>query len=485
MKRVNFYVVVFLFIVLFLTGSIYAQIPEKFLQLIDQGEFSQAQKLMRLELANNLNMDPNQRLEIAFQIERLERIKKDFTGTKEEILEYIKQYVPDVKDVDLARWEKEKSLEFMVIDGEKKYFNWAGENLFRINKKLKQVKAKKGKPETPLPYNKLEDVKKIIQSSTESGKKFVNSVRVKVTHTLTTKKDVVPAGKIICCWLPFPREIPGRQIEIKLISCIPERHIIAPNKDYLQRTIYLEKPAVAGEETMFQVVFEFTNHAVCQKIDPDAVGLINPMSGLKPYLKARPPHIVFTPELKELSEQIVGEETNPYLIARKIFQWIDENITWASAREYSTFTNISEFVSQNRYGDCGMKVFLFMTLCRMNWIPTRWQSGLTTKAGVAYLTTPGMHDWGEIYFEPYGWLPVDPDVGLMDSKNEDEKWFYIGGMDAYRLIVNDDYAQNLYPAKIHFRSEPLDFQRGEVEWEGGNLYFDQWEWDYDLEFLNL
>lgn len=483
MQKVSVLILILIFV---LVGSVTAdaQLHENFQQLIDQGEFTQAQKLMRQELATNLNMDPLQRLEIAFQIERLDRIKKDFKKTEEDILNYIKQYVPDVTATDLAHWEKEKSLEFMMIDGKKKYFNWAGENLFRINKKLMQIKAKKGEPGTPLPYNKFEDVQKIVQSSTETGKKFINPVKVKVTYTLTTKKDVVPHGKITRCWLPFPREIPGRQTEVKLISCVPERHIIAPNEDYLQRTIYLEKPAVAGEGTMFQVVFEFTNHAVYQKIDPQVIGLVNPMSDLAPYLKQQPPHIVFTPELKELSEKIVGEETNPYFIARKIFQWVDENIPWTSAREYSTFSNISDYVYQNRRGDCGMKVFLFMTLCRMNWIPTRWQSGFTTKAGVAYRATAGMHDWGEIYIEPYGWLPVDPDVGLVKSKNEDEKWFFIGGMDAYRLIINDDYAQDLYPAKIHFRSETLDFQRGEVEWEGGNLYFDQWDWDYNVELLN-
>ena len=29
---------------------------------------------------------------------------------------------------------------------------------------------------------------------------------------------------------------------------------------------------------------------------------------------------------------------------------------------------------------------------------------------------------------------------------------------------------------IKVRSEPYDFQRGELEWEGGNLYFDKWDW---------
>lgn len=462
----------------FSSTSNYAQIPAKFQRIIDQGEFNQAQHLMRLELANNLEIDPILKLNLAFEIERLDRIRKDFKKTKEEMLDYIKQYVPDVKEADLARWEQDKSLESMIIDGEKKYFNNAAPNLFRINKKLKEIKKAKAGPGEPDLYDRIDDIRNIIRAAETSRAKFVNPARFRVTYTLNVKKNSVPEGKMIRCWLPYPREIPQRQIDVQLISSVPERHLIAPNDDYLQRTIYLEQPSAGEVETKFQVVFEFVNHAVHQKIDPQKVVPILPSEALAPYLVERSPHIVFSDELKQLSNKIVGKETNPYFIARKIFQYINDNIPWASAREYSTFTNISDYVYQHHHCDCGMHEIFFMTLCRMNGIPTRWQSGWTTDADYH-----GMHDWGEIYFEPYGWLPVDADVGLMDSKNEQERWFYLGGMDAYRLIVNDDYGRDLYPAKVHFRSETLDFQRGEVEWEGGNLYFDRWTWNYDIELV--
>jgi hypothetical protein len=462
----------------FILNISYAQIPNKFQQLIEQGEFTKAQKLMRNELANNLELDAQQKLDIAFQITRLDRIKKDFIRSKQYILDYITQYVPDVKEKDLIQWEKDKSLEYWIIDGEKKYFKWAGLNLFRINKKLKAIKKTKDKPGLPPVFNRLQDVKDIIRQAEESGKKYVKPAHVKVTYTLTVDKNVVPDGKTIRCWLPFPREIPNRQTDVKLISSDPERHILSPNADFLQRTVYFEKPAVKEEKTKFQVKFEFKNYAVYQKIDPKLVKSVEVTPELKPFLAERSPHIVFTDELKALSEKIVGKNKNPYFIARKIFKYINDNVPWASAREYSTFANVSDYVYQNHHCDCGMHSIFFITMCRLNGIPTRWQSGWRTNPG------GGMHDWGEIYFEPYGWLPVDSDNGLMDSKQEDEKWFFLGGMDAYRLIVNDGFSQQLFPAKIHFRSETIDFQRGEVEWQGGNLYFDLWDWDYQVELLN-
>ena len=120
-----------------------------------------------------------------------------------------------------------------------------------------------------------------------------------------------------------------------------------------------------------------------------------------------------------------------------------------------------------------------MTLCRYNGIPAGWESGWTTDR-----VYQGMHDWCRIYIAPYGWLPVDQSYGLLDSQDEAVKWFYFGNIDSYRLVVNQDYGRELYPKKIFFRSETVDFQRGEVEYRGGNLYFDKWSWSYQLEALD-
>ena len=51
------------------------------------------------------------------------------------------------------------------------------------------------------------------------------------------------------------------------------------------------------------------------------------------------------------------------------------------------------------------------------------------------------------------------------------------------MIVNSDFGQALIPAKKYPRSETVDFQRGEVEWDGGNLYFDNWSYDMEIEYL--
>lgn len=474
----KFKMTVSIFICLVITSL--AQVPQQFERLIEQGEYSTAQKLMRLEMATNQNLSPKVQQDITFEIERLDRIKKDFIRSREYILDFIKQYIPKVTDADIAGWEAEKSLEYKIIDGEKRYFEWAVPNLFRINKEAKKIKQQidSKKSESPDPFDLDAHVSEIVTDFEQTSNTILQPRRFRVTYTLTVKENIVPDGELLRCWLPFPRYIENRQTDIKLISTEPMHHLIAENDSYLQRSVYLEKIAKLDMTTEFQVIFEYTGHAVYHQIDPKKVTAPEITETLKPFISERPPHIVFSPKLKALSQQIVGNEKNPYRIARKIFKWIDDNIPWASAREYSTFSNVSDYVYENRHADCGMQTIFFMTLCRMNGIPTRWQSGWVTEPG-----EDGMHDWGEIYFEPYKWVPVDVTYGLRKSNDDRIKWFYIGGMDSYRLIVNDDYSQNFYPEKIHPRSETIDFQRGEVEWKGGNLYFDQWDYNFEVKTI--
>ena len=91
-----------------------------------------------------------------------------------------------------------------------------------------------------------------------------------------------------------------------------------------------------------------------------------------------------------------------------------------------------------------------------------------------------MHDWSEFYVAPWGWLPADASYGPQKSDDPRVRDFYFGHQDSYRWIVNRDYGAALHPEKHSMRSEPADFQRGEVEVDGKNLYFDQWDYSVDL-----
>jgi hypothetical protein len=95
-----------------------------------------------------------------------------------------------------------------------------------------------------------------------------------------------------------------------------------------------------------------------------------------------------------------------------------------------------------------------------------------------------IHDWGYLYLAPYGWVPMDVTTGRLQPGAGDDQalaWFYLGGLDNYRIAFNNDYGRTFVPPKQHFRSDNVDSQRGEVEWRGGNLYFDQWDYGFDWQ----
>jgi hypothetical protein len=444
---------------------------------IKNGNFSKASELLMSKI-NNENLSEAEVYDLKFQIEKMKRIKKDFKLTESKVLNYIQNYIPEANEDSLALWRNEGFLEYKVIDGEIKYFNRSHANFFRINKIAKQRKIDAdgndpGEPRTFLSKY----IPQVVNEFKEKNSGRVLPVSMKLNYSLTVDANAVPEGEIIRCWLPYPRENHKRQTEIQLLSINADEYIIADNSN-LQRTLYLEKKSRKDELTIFNCEISIKNYNEIYKLNETDIGVYDKESALyKNYTAENIPHIIFSDKVKKISEEIVGSESNPYLKVKKIFEWISNNIPWAGAREYSTIESISDYCLSNGYGDCGIKALTFITLCRYNGIPAKWQSGW-----MIYPTKLNLHDWSEVYFEGIGWVPVDADFGLIDSNDNDVRYFYLGGIDAYRLIVNDDYAKPLFPVKIFPRSETVDFQRGEVEWRGGNLYFDKWDYNLKIDF---
>jgi len=449
-------------------------------QLIQSGGFNKAVEIIDKTIQSN-TLRSDELFELQFEKERLDRIRKDFNKTAEDVLKYVNKYYPDVSEKDLEKWENDGSLEYKIIDGKKWYFSHAASNLFLINKEAKKQKELvEGSQKDKLDAFLEDYIPKVLDESANGQESLVRPVTFKLNYTITLDANAVPVGEIIKCWLPFPREGHQRQTNIKLLAANVDEYIIASN-DNPQRTIFMQKPAIKDQPTIFNIVLEVTNYNEANLILPELIKPYNKESGLyKTYTAERAPHIVFTDKIKNLSKEIVGNEINPYLVAKKIFTWISINIPWAGALEYSTIENISDYCITNKHGDCGIKTLLFMTLCRYNGIPAKWQSGWMLHPGEVNL-----HDWCEIYFEGYSWVPVDQSFGMIDSQEEDVKYFLLGCTDPYHLIINDDYSSILFPEKTFPRSETVDFQRGELEWRGGNLYFDKWDYHMDVEYKEL
>ncbi len=454
--------------------------------LRDRGEFQKATELLRSYLEqSSATLSRDEQRTVEFEIERIRRIRMDYKLTENDVFERLRKRVLDLTKEEFEKLERDGLFDVQIIDGQKRYMNSSVSNILLRVPELRKRDTKR-KPD--LTFRKLYNHVQLVKKAHRLSQDFlVLPQDFAVTYTLTVRPNVVREGATIRCWLPYVHMFPF-QSDVYLVDSEPTQCVIAaPQAPH--RTIYLEKTVVKDTPTTFSVHFIYRCWARYRELDPSAV---------QPYRKDHPDYLYYTADrkphldlsnelLRKLEQEIVGDEQNPLLIARRIYDWIAHNTIYQYAREYSTLDNISYYVASRRAGDCGQHGMLFIALCRMNGIPARWQSGWESFE----YEGNNMHDWCEFYVEPYGWLPADPDMAvnaihyahdvLSEKEIRELVDFMFGGMDHYRLATNCDFGAPLYPPKEDFRSETVDFQRGEVEADGKNLYFDKWSWNMEIE----
>jgi len=442
---------------------------------VEAGQFAAGNAAIEQALAANSSKEIRGALE--FQRERMRRILLDFTLSEDDVKGKVREQIPDLSDAEFDAWKAAGLFETQVIDGRTRYFHLAASNLFRLSEQARARRAVQkvlsSSPfESPHPHHR-----EVRDAALAQHRASVAPRRLRVTQSLIVRADAVPEGKQVRAWIPYPRAIAGQQEDIRFVSSEPKAHKLAPEST-MQRTAFVEKAAKAGQPTKFSVTYEITVYAQYHAVDADKVVPASNTKELAPFVAERPPHIVFSQDMRLFSRQIVGDEKNPWRIAQKLYAAVDQ-VPWAGAREYSTIGNIGDYALHAGHADCGQQTLLLMTLLRLNGIPARWQSGMIYSDG----EYNNLHDWGWLYIAPYGWLPMDVTFGRLNDPDPAIADFYLGGFDAYRIAFNDDYGREFVPPKKFFRSETVDLQRGEAEWDGGNLYFDQWDYDFAWQML--
>lgn len=451
-------------------------------KLMDSGKFREAEERLRKDQEQISATASQARREL---LEILGRVRYEYSLKPAALLKKLQQNIPAATDADRERWAAESGARTRMIDGELFYFRREPQNIFLfspdVKKRLAANRVHLGKPDWVLTAY----LQQVIAAAEMAESPEVMPVRHHIQHTLTIRPGhpSIKPGAVVRVWLPFAQEY-RQQRDVKLIRATPEPKQIAPSAidgasvtGGAQRTVFFEHVVTDPTQPLvFTEELEFTSWAYYPKLDEQRVAPL-PADWNGAYLGERLPHIVFDPEIAAKTREIIGAETNTLRQARLIFRWVSQNIPWNAEDEYCTIPSLAIKGFRARRGDCGVQNTLFITMCRIAGIPARWQSGFETKPGDHW----GMHDWAEIYIAPWGWLPADASYGVQASPDPRVADFYLGHQDAYRWIVNLDWGRELFPPKRSLRSEPADFQRGEVEVDGVNLYYDAWTTKTDLQ----
>ena len=131
--------------------------------------------------------------------------------------------------------------------------------------------------------------------------------------------------------------------------------------------------------------------------------------------------------IRTTSEKIVGDEENPYWIARKIYDWVRENLEYERVGGWDVPTTLIK----RGTGSCSEYSFLYIALCRAAGLPARYEGSVVVRGDDASIDDV-YHRWCEVYLPRIGWMPVDPSGGDQEWPADQARYF--GGL-ANRFLI--------------------------------------------------
>ena len=220
-----------------------------------------------------------------------------------------------------------------------------------------------------------------------------------------------------------------KDVSIEEISPAPTKQ---PTDQIFGNGIYyweMKNVPKIGESIDFSTKFTITAYEIKSNINA---------ADVKPYNTGNPDYKLYTrserfieadnPKIIQLANQVAGAETNPFRIAHRYYDYIIDTYDYKlSGKGLSGAKSLMETGN----GECGDYTALFVALCRSKGIPARPIVGYWAVSGIDQT-----HVWGEIFIEPFGWIPVDPIFGQLHKTMRE---YYFGNIDNRRVILNKNF----------------------------------------------
>lgn len=385
---------------------------------------------------------------------RIQKITISFTHTEIDVRKMIKDKYPDTADERIDEIIADGRLAHLDIGGEPYYFDEFLNTLYHIypdfmNEEAKGALGKMGKIfEIMSPYLYEKD-------DIPSWQTLSSPLTFEFNAHLSLPREKFPEKGILRVWMPLPLSN-SSQTNIKIESIYPQEYL--PYPAHLDGDIgyaYYEFPLEEIQDSIqIGAKFSYTSYEVRYNVDPDKVGEYDKSSELYRRYTASDNNIALTPKIRETALRIAGNETNPYLIAKKFYEHVVYDL------DYSYMPHLalealkipeSVYVHTHGYGDCGAQSMYFSALCRSVGIPARASGGMQLfPLSEAHC---GDHFWAHIYIPNYGWIPVDTSVGqvakyiITISKEQQTDFieYFFSKIDPFRYLIQVDVDVPRYP----------------------------------------
>ncbi len=420
---------------------------------------------------------------------RMMKITLTYTHTAEDVRKIIKEKYPETTDRRIDEVLKDGRLAHLKIGGETYYFDQFLNTLYHIYPDFmtEEAKGALGKMGTIFeimsPY--IYEHKYLPSWQTISS-----PITFEFDAHLSIPRDSFPDEGMLRAWMPLPLSN-SSQTDIVIESVCSEEYIPYPAQlDGDIGYVYYEFPLEQVQDSIrIGAKFSYTAYEVRFDVDPGKVGEYDKNSPLYKRYTASDKNIAITPEIRETALRIAGDETNPYLIAKKFYDHIVYDL------DYSYMPHValealkipeSVYVHEHGYGDCGAQSMYFSALCRSVGIPARASGGMQLfPLSAAHC---GDHFWAHMYIPNYGWIPVDTSVGqaakyiITISKEQQTDFieYFFSKIDPFRYLIQVDVDVPLEPAP----EEPLLFgmvlqaptaECMEMDENPGLLFMENWK----------
>lgn len=153
---------------------------------------------------------------------------------------------------------------------------------------------------------------------------------------------------------------------------------------------------------------------------PDKIGALEsiPAEIRNRFLADNEKYQLKHPVIQSAVKEAVGGEKNPYWIARKIFNYVNDKMYYELVGGWNTAPTVLARGS----GSCSEYTFVYIALCRAAGLPARYVGSVVVRGDDACWDDV-YHRWVEVYLPNFGWLPVDPSGGDKEWPRDQARGF--------------------------------------------------------------
>jgi transglutaminase-like putative cysteine protease len=246
-----------------------------------------------------------------------------------------------------------------------------------------------------------------------------------ISYSVNVKINEASVPNTLYLWIPQPL-ISTAQRSAELLSRSMEPFV----DNYQGASLFKLGNLSAHSQTRIDLAYKVEVYAVETLVRPQLLRQ-EAVSGL--YTQSSPLIPAAKPEIKKQANALVGRERNPYLKARRVYEWM---LSEGLIQETASAGGVIDALNAKR-ADPYTAALLYCALLRSAGVPCVPVAGVLVNRSRETIR----HVWAEFWIDGFGWVPVDPAMGAgavpaSFSSRPDRATFYLGSVDSQRIAFS-------------------------------------------------